>query len=77
MNRPTYSEEYITKRIGYPRELDLKCVVCGRKVKYCYPDNGKLVHTLNGDVYQIVNLYSCTNEYCEMSAISYEYILFN
>ena len=65
MNRPIFSEEYKTRRIGYPQELGHQCVVCGSKVRYNYPDNGKLVHTLTGDVYQIVNLYTCTNESCE------------
>ena len=71
VNRPTFSEEYETRRIGYPKELDHHCVVCGSKVKYCYPDNGKLVHTLHGDVYQIVNLYTCKNEKCEMSKVAF------
>lgn len=71
MNRTTYSEKYKTIRIGYPLELDHECVVCRSKVKYCYPDNGKLVHALNGDVYQIVNLYSCTNKECEMSKVAF------
>jgi len=34
-----------------------------------YPDNGKLVHTLRGDVYQVVNLYNCTDEECSMSEV--------
>lgn len=71
MNRPTISENYETVRIVYPEELDHRCIVCGRKVIYAYPDNGKLVHTLNGDVYQIVNLYTCTNEACQMHRIAF------
>lgn len=71
VNRPTFSEEYETQRIGYPQELDHQCVVCGSKVKHCYPDNGKLVRTLTGDVYQIVNLYTCANEKCEMSELTF------
>ena len=31
------------------------CPVCRNKVKYRYSDNGKLVHTLGGDIYQVVN----------------------
>jgi len=38
-------------------------------VRYQYPDNGKLVHTLEGDVYQVVNLYSCTNKNCELNKL--------
>ncbi len=55
MNRATFSEEYETVRVGYPSELNHVCPVCRSKVKYRYPDNGKLVHTLEGDVYQVVN----------------------
>ena len=71
MNRPTYSEDHETVRIGYPSELNHECFVCGSKVKYRYPDNGKLVHTLEGDVYQVVNLYSCTNENCELNKVAF------
>jgi len=69
MNRKTYSDKYDTVRISYPSELNNKCIVCGNEVNYCYFDNGKLVHTLKGDIYQVVNYYSCTNECCEMSKI--------
>ena len=69
MNRITYSDDYDTVRISYPPGLDNKCLICGNEVKYCYSDNGKLVHTLEGDIYQVVNYYSCTNEDCEMGKI--------
>ena len=69
VNRKTYSEDYDTVRISYPFELDSKCIICGNKVNYQYSDNGKLVHTLEGDVYQVTNYYSCTNEDCELSKV--------
>ena len=69
MNRKTYSEDYDIIRISYPPGLDNKCVICGSEVNYSYSDNGKLVHTLEGDVNQVVNLYACTNENCAMSRI--------
>lgn len=69
MNRKTYSDDYDTVRLSYPPGLDNKCLICGSEVNYCYPDNGKLVHTLEGDIYQIINYYCCTNEKCEMSKI--------
>ena len=69
VNRKTYSEDYDTIRISYPPGLNNKCVICGNDVIYCYADNGKLVHTLEGDIYQVVNYYSCTNRDCEMSKI--------
>ena len=71
MNRPTNSEKYRTVRISYPPELELKCTVCGSKVKFLYPDNGKVVHTLEGDVYQVVNLYTCSNKTCAMSEVAF------
>jgi hypothetical protein len=71
MNRKTYSDDYDTVRISYPPGLDNKCLICGKEVKYCYSDNGKLVHTLEGDVYQVVNYYSCINEECEMSKAAF------
>ena len=67
MNRKTYSENHKTVRESYPKELNKACILCESKVKYEYPDGGKLVHTLEGDIYQIMNLYSSTNEECEMS----------
>jgi len=67
MNRKTHSEDYKTVRKSYPKELNKACIICGSKVKFKYPDGGKLVHTLEGDIYQVMNYYACTNEACEMS----------
>ena len=67
MNRKTYSENHETVRISYPKELDKACIVCGSIVKFKYPDGGKLVHTLESDIYQVINYYACTNEVCELS----------
>ena len=67
MNRNTYSEKYETVRISYPKDLNKACIICGSKVKFKYPDGGKLVHTLEGDIYQVMNYYICANEACEMS----------
>ena len=71
MNQPTNSEKYKTVRLGYPPELSHACPICGNDVKYRYPDNGKLVHTLQGDVYQVVNLYACTHNECVMSKLAF------
>ena len=71
VNRPIFSEEYDTQRIRYPHELDHQSIVCGSNVKYYYLDNGKLVHRLQGDMYQIVNLYTCTNEKCEVNKVTF------
>jgi len=67
MNRKTYSEEHKTVRISYPEELNKACIICGSEVKFKYPDGGKLIHTLECDVYQVMNYYTCTNEGCELS----------
>jgi len=69
MKYETYSEEYRTVRISYPSEWNFACPSCGEKVRFRYPDDGKLIHTFKGLIYQIVNLYSCTNGECEFSKI--------
>jgi len=66
MRYKTNSENYRTTRLGYPEEMGLKCPLCEFPVKFKYANDGKIVHTLNGDVNQIVNLYQCTNEECEL-----------
>lgn len=69
MKYSTYSENYKTIRISYPNEWDLKCYLCGWKVNFEYSDDGKIVHTLEGEIYQIINYYSCSNPNCEFSKI--------
>jgi len=69
MKRETYSEEYKTVRISYPSEWNFACPSCGERIKFKYPDDGKLVHTLKGIIYQVINLYSCTNLECEFNQI--------
>lgn len=71
MKRETYSEEYETVRISYPSEWNFACPSCGEKVKFTYADDGKLVHTLKGIIYQVVNLYSCTNPECEFHHVAF------
>jgi hypothetical protein len=71
MKRETYSEEYETVRISYPSEWNFACPSCGEKVKFKYPDDGKLVHTLKGPIYQVVNLYSCTSSECEFHEVAF------
>ena len=65
MRYKTNSEEYKTIRVGFPKELNSKCPLCEFNVKFQYANDGKLVHTLDGDINQIVNLYKCTNGKCE------------
>ena len=52
-------------RIGFPKDLNQKCPLCEYDVQFQYANNGKIVHTLNGDINQIMNLYTCINEECE------------
>jgi len=64
MKYKTNSKKYKTERLGYPKELNLKCPLCEHDVNYEYANDGKIVHTLKGDINQVVNLYTCTNEEC-------------
>lgn len=64
MKYKTNSKKYKTVRIGYPKELNLKCPLCKHDVEYAYANDGKIVHTLKGDVNQVINLYTCSNEEC-------------
>ena len=64
MTRPNNPPEYRTLRLSYPEFLNKKCPICGSFVKFIYSNNGKLVHCLDEDVHQIVNLYQCTNPDC-------------
>lgn len=69
MKYDTYSENYKTVRISYPNKWNLACPSCGWKVNYAYSGDGKIIHTLEGDIYQIVNFYSCSNQNCVFSRI--------
>ena len=64
MKYKTNSEKYKTIRIGFPKDLNSECPLCKYDVKHVYANNGKIVHTLNGDINQVMNLYTCTNEEC-------------
>jgi hypothetical protein len=65
MKHKTNSTEHTTERIGYPTNRGKLCILCESEVKYAYPDDGKMVRTLDGKVYQIVNNYKCINPECE------------
>lgn len=71
MNHVTYSSEYRTVRLTYPRELGGKCPICGAAVRFVEANAGKLVHCLEGDINQVVDLYRCTNNSCEMHDINF------
>lgn len=64
MRHPTISSDYETVRLKWPSWLPKKCPHCQSSVKYLYADNGKLVHTLTGIVYQVMTYYACSNDKC-------------
>lgn len=66
MKYKTNSTDYRTERIGYPINRGKLCILCKSEVKFAYPDDGKIVRTLDGRVYQIVNYFRCTNSICEL-----------
>lgn len=71
MNQPTESPNYRTERLGYPKEWNMRCPICGHPVHFVYANAGKMVHCLIEDIYQIVNLYRCENEECEFFKIAF------
>jgi len=42
-----------------------RCDVCGKLVIFAHANNGKIIHTLEGDIHQVVYYYTCSNEKCE------------
>lgn len=67
MIRPTHSEQYTTIRLSYPEHYNGKCPLCNNNVTFQYANGGKLVHCLDRTIYQITNLYICTNPECKLS----------
>jgi hypothetical protein len=72
MNRPAISDDYSYHRLVYPENLHKLCILCKSPVSFAHPDAGKLIECLDEDIYQIVDLYQCTNPDCE-----FHYIYFN
>ncbi len=64
MKHPASSNEYRTVYLKWPSSISKLCPICHSAVKKKYPDNGKIIHTLEGDVNQIVYFYACTNITC-------------
>ena len=71
MKNKTNSTEYSTMRIGYPTYLNKSCICCNSPVEFAYPDDGKMVRTLEGIVYQIVNYFKCSNPDCKLHKIPF------
>ncbi|UYP48016.1 hypothetical protein NEF87_004301 [Candidatus Lokiarchaeum ossiferum] len=64
MNLPAKSADYEYVRFGYPSNLDKKCILCQLPVEFSYSNSGKLIHCLEQDIYQVIDLFICTNEKC-------------
>jgi hypothetical protein len=69
MNRPAYSDDYTYQRLKYPENMHFSCIICKSPVENAHPDAGKLVEGLDEDVYQVVELYQCSNPDCEFHHI--------
>ena len=54
-------------RILYPDSLDEKCPACNGKVIHLYPSSKKNVHTFNGKINRIIELYQCSNVDCYLN----------
>ena len=67
MAHETHSPNYRTVRLSYPKELQMKCPICGSLVHFEYSDAGKFVHCLDEIIQQIRDLYRCTSKNCELS----------
>ena len=66
MKYKTESTEYNTIRINYPPYYNNRCVICNSEVELKHPGNGKIVHTLKGKIYQVINYYVCINPKCHL-----------
>ena len=53
MYRPSLSDSYTTDYLSWPDYISRRCDICGIPLKFAHADNGKLVHTLKGDVQQV------------------------
>lgn len=65
MYRSSTSDSYDTDYLSWPDQISRRCNICGSILEFAHPDNGKLVHTLNGDIHQVVYKYTCPNVKCE------------
>ncbi|MHA1612889.1 MAG: hypothetical protein ACTSYU_12605 [Promethearchaeota archaeon] len=65
MYRPSNSDSYNTDYLAWPDHISRRCNICGTPLKFAHADNGKLIHTLDGDIQQVAYKYTCPNEKCE------------
>jgi hypothetical protein len=65
MKYPTNNPDYQTIRLSWPHWLPYCCPLCQAEILFWGSDNGKLVHCVNEIIYQVRNLYRCSDEDCE------------
>lgn len=66
MKYRTYSMDYKTYRLRWPEGNPRRCPKCGADVTFAGCDAGKIVHTLEGPINQVRDLYACTNPACPL-----------
>jgi len=66
MKYPTYSKTHATKRLSWPKGVPRRCPLCGAKIKFVGAGQGKIVHTLEGPVNEVPNMYVCRNAVCPL-----------
>jgi hypothetical protein len=66
MKYPTYSMNHATKRFSWPKGVPRRCPLCGAKIKFVGAGQGKLVHTLEGPINEVRNMYVCRNPVCHL-----------
>lgn len=65
MYYPAQHDEYRTEYLSWPDEIFRLCTICQTMLIFAFADNGKVVKTLHGPIYQIVYYYTCPNPKCE------------
>ncbi len=68
MYHQAHSQDYETVYLRWPDMISPRCDLCNQKVKFAHAGNGKIIHTLNGDIHQVMYYYTCSNPKCENSS---------
>ena len=69
MHHPAHSEVYITHYLSWPDQFPRECPECKHSIRYAHADNGKRIHTLSGEIYQVINYYTCINPQCSKHGV--------
>ena len=65
MYYPAEHGEYRTDYLSWPQEILRLCGLCHCALIFAFADNGKIVKTLDGLIYQVVYYYTCPDPKCE------------